>query len=286
MKKLLILALLFIGCAALNIKDSRGGEKRYIIKAETLYDNAIIVESREYYINGNLKEEAIFKNGQIFSVKEYYKNGNLENQLNVIDSTYIEYNKNGTKEEEGKIDNVTFAFLNLSALSNLGILTTLVEMPEGNGVNKEYYENGTLKEYVSYSNGKLNGSFKEYYEAGSLKSEGNYNNGVLDGIVKEYYEPKFRFIPFDKPPKPRVPVRPLYPDIAQRAGIEGTVYIQFYIDVKGNVLEAYVRKGMANTALDDAALTAVKKSKWYPAQQRDKKVGAWQTIPVVFSLTN
>ena len=29
-----------------------------------------------------------------------------------------------------------------------------------------------------------------------------------------------------------------------------------------------------------------KKSKWKPAQQRDKKVGVWQTVPVVFSLTN
>ena len=43
---------------------------------------------------------------------------------------------------------------------------------------------------------------------------------------------------------------------------------------------------MPNTGLDEAALTAVKKSKWYPAQQRDKKVGVWQTVPVVFSLTN
>ena len=30
--------------------------------------------------------------------------------------------------------------------------------------------------------------------------------------------PKFRFIPFDKPPKPRVPIKPIYPDIAQEAG--------------------------------------------------------------------
>ena len=98
--------------------------------------------------------------------------------------------------------------------------------------------------------------------------------------------PKFKFIPFDKAPKPRVPVRPMYPDIAQEAGIEGTVYIQFFIDTKGNVTEAYVQKGLPNTGLDEAALTAVKKSKWYPAQQRDKKVGVWQTVPVVFSLTN
>ena len=75
----------------------------------------------------------------------------------------------------------------MSALANLGSLTVLVAMPEGNCINKEYYENGIIKEEVSYSKGKLNGIFKEYYEDGSLKSEGNYNNGVMDGIVKEYY---------------------------------------------------------------------------------------------------
>ena len=98
--------------------------------------------------------------------------------------------------------------------------------------------------------------------------------------------PKFKFIPFDKPPNPRVPIRPIYPDIAQEAGIEGTVYVQFFIDIKGNVSQVFVTKGMPNTGLDEAAVTAVKRSKWYPAQQRDKKVGVYQTVPVVFSLTN
>ena len=91
------------------------------------------------------------------------------------------------KKEEGKIDNITLGFLSMAAFANLGALTVLIEMPEGNGINKEYYKNGTIKEEVSYGNGKLHGIFKEYYEDGSLKSEGNYNNGVMDGIVKEYY---------------------------------------------------------------------------------------------------
>ena len=98
--------------------------------------------------------------------------------------------------------------------------------------------------------------------------------------------PNVKFIPYDKPPKPVIPIRPLYPEIAQEAGIEGTIYIQFFIDKKGNVTEAYVMKGIPNTGLDEAALNAVKKSKWKPAQQRDKKVGVWQTVPVKFELTS
>ena len=98
--------------------------------------------------------------------------------------------------------------------------------------------------------------------------------------------PNVKFIPYDKAPKPKIPIRPVYPEIAQEAGIEGTVYIQFFIDAKGNVTEAWVQKGIPNTGLNEAALAAVKKSKWKPAQQRDKKVGVWQTVPVKFELTS
>jgi len=98
--------------------------------------------------------------------------------------------------------------------------------------------------------------------------------------------PRFKYIPHDAPPKPRVPIKPQYPDIAQEAGIEGTVTIMGWVDIKGNVTEAYVLKGIPNTGLDEAALSAVKRSKWYPAQQRDKKVAVWLSIPVRFTLTN
>jgi len=98
--------------------------------------------------------------------------------------------------------------------------------------------------------------------------------------------PNIKFIPFDTPPKPKkgLGIKPIYPEIAKEAGIEGTVYIQFFIDEKGNVTEAYVQKGVPNTGLDEAALNAVKKSKWKPARQREKKVGVWQTVPVRFEL--
>ena len=197
----LTILLLIVGCVTINIKDNGNDDKNLIIKTETLFNNAIIVENREYYTNGNMKEESIFRDGQISFVKEYYKDGKLKNQFNISDSTYIEYDENCKKKEEGKIDNITLGFLSMSSLANLRAFTVFslqvhplfIEMPEGNGINKEYFENGTIKEEVSYSNGKLNGIFKEYYEDGSLKSEGNYNNGVMDGIVKEYYPSSYNY---------------------------------------------------------------------------------------------
>ena len=96
--------------------------------------------------------------------------------------------------------------------------------------------------------------------------------------------PNIRFIPFDKAPVARVPIKPIYPEIAREAGIEGKVVIQFFVNNKGVVTEAYVLKGIPNTGLDEAALNAVLKSKWKPARQRDKKVGVWVTQNVKFEL--
>jgi len=92
------------------------------------------------------------------------------------------------------------------------------------------------------------------------------------------------FIPYDKAPVPIVPVQPYYPETAKQAGIEGTVILQFYVNEKGNVSEVEFVKKSRSSDLDEAAVSAVKKSKWKPAQKKGKAVGVWQAIPVNFKI--
>ena len=96
--------------------------------------------------------------------------------------------------------------------------------------------------------------------------------------------PQVRFIPYDDPPVPLTPIRPKYPEIAQEAGIEGTVFIQAFIDKKGRVIETTVVKGIPNTGLDEAAIEAIRKTRFRPAKQRERAVGVWISIPVNFKL--
>ena len=100
--------------------------------------------------------------------------------------------------------------------------------------------------------------------------------------------PEDKFIPYDQPPRPKIPLSDLivYPELAREAGIEGKIFIRAFINTKGMVTGTKIVKGLPNTGLDEAAVKAIKKSRWYPARQRDKKVGIWLTIPVDFSLTN
>ena len=98
--------------------------------------------------------------------------------------------------------------------------------------------------------------------------------------------PQFKFIPYDDPPRPITPIKPVYPDIAQEAGIEGQVLIQCFIDKSGRVKETIVIKGIPNTGLNESAVTALRKTRFRPAKQRETPVGVWITIPINFRLQN
>jgi len=103
--------------------------------------------------------------------------------------------------------------------------------------------------------------------------------------------PRIRFIPYDEPPEPMggfaaIQRNIIYPEIAQEAGIEGTVVVQAYVNEFGIVSECVILKGVPNTGLDEAAAAAIKKTKFKPAKQRDRNVGVYISIPVIFKLQN
>ena len=60
--------------------------------------------------------------------------------------------------------------------------------------------------------------------------------------------------------------------------------IQAFVSKKGKVTETLVLKSIPNTGLDEAAMEAIKKTKFIPAKQRDRAVGVWISIPVNFRL--
>jgi len=91
------------------------------------------------------------------------------------------------------------------------------------------------------------------------------------------------FVAYDTPPRPKKIVKPVYPEIAKKAGIEGVVILKLLVDVDGRVLKAKVLKGLTpdiNAAAVKAALTFV----FYPAKQRDKPVKVWVSYPITFKL--
>jgi antitoxin component YwqK of YwqJK toxin-antitoxin module len=54
------------------------------------------------------------------------------------------------------------------------------------GIYKQYWKNGNLKEICNYINGEMNGIYKLYYETGPLFRICNYINYKKNGIYKTY----------------------------------------------------------------------------------------------------
>jgi protein TonB len=99
--------------------------------------------------------------------------------------------------------------------------------------------------------------------------------------------PTVRFIPYDEPPMPIGGYAALmrnvrYPEIAQEAGIEGTIVVQAFVDKTGKVTQTLILSGLPNTGLDEAAVRAVERTRFKPAKQRDIPVGVWFSIPITF----
>jgi protein TonB len=108
---------------------------------------------------------------------------------------------------------------------------------------------------------------------------------------KEVDETAQIFYAFDKRPEPiggmaAIQRNLIYPEMARKAGVEGTVLVQAIIDEKGNVVTTTVIKSLGNNGCDEAAQAAIKKVKWKPAMQRDKPVRVQIAIPVIFKLRN
>lgn len=75
-----------------------------------------------------------------------------------------------------------------------------------------------------------------------------------------------------------------YPEIAKEAGLDGTVYVYYEIDKKGNVANAKVVRSV-HKYLDEAALEAVNKlPKHTPGSQQGKSVAVRYNIPVRFTI--
>jgi len=92
--------------------------------------------------------------------------------------------------------------------------------------------------------------------------------------------------PFDaveKLPVPIVNPSPHYPEIALRAGIEGTVWTRVWVTKEGKVRKVEVLKSDSNL-LDQAAIDAAAQWVFTPAVMNNGPVPVWMSIPFKFRI--
>jgi TonB family protein len=105
--------------------------------------------------------------------------------------------------------------------------------------------------------------------------------------------PQEDFLPVDVQPVPIKTVTPKYPELARRAGVEGTVWLKVLVSDEGKVKDVSVIKVSSNlknrgtpVGLPEAAMEAARQWTFKPAMLDNKPVQLWVTIPFAFKLDN
>ncbi len=76
-----------------------------------------------------------------------------------------------------------------------------------------------------------------------------------------------------------------YPPIAQRAGVQGTVFIEAFVDKNGDVFKTEIAKGIG-AGCDEEAARVIKETKFKPGRQRGKPVNVRVMLRIKFTLIN
>lgn len=113
--------------------------------------------------------------------------------------------------------------------------------------------------------------------SGGVRVDANLN-GIYDNIDTTI--PEYRTIDLDKKPRVIAAIKPLYP--YSMKGVSGNVMVEFVIDENGKVLRARVTES-TNYEFNQAAVQAVKRSKWKPGEIGGKAVRTIVKISVAFN---
>ncbi len=97
------------------------------------------------------------------------------------------------------------------------------------------------------------------------------------------------FVAFDKSPEPvggfaAIQRAIKYPPKAREEGWAGRAVINVFVNKEGGVDDTKVLQSSGYPSLDEAAVQAIKKTKWRPALQRETPVAVWVAIPINFQV--
>src|SRR5215510_905412 len=87
-------------------------------------------------------------------------------------------------------------------------------------------------------------------------------------------------------PKGGYQVRPVYPESARRAGIQGTTLLRIHIERDGRVSDVTVQRSAGDQSLDQAASDAVRRWRFEPALNPAGPVAMWAVVPVEFRISD
>lgn len=103
---------------------------------------------------------------------------------------------------------------------------------------------------------------------------------------EEYLPTSDQFVPYDEEPVPIKWIKPTYPELARKSGVEGKVFVQALVDKSGKVRDAKcMRENSVNADIFcESAVKAAFQNEYKPAISNKTPVAVWVLYKVDFNL--
>lgn len=143
-----------------------------------------------YYITQSIENES-FKRIVKKNEKEAFEFAGqaIETWKDLLSKNKKDYFYNGSYVQavgEKKGEKMTGPFEFYDPDGKLVVLASFDNKGERTGIWKWFYNNGQLKESLTYSDGKKEGENALFYENGKKYIESNFKNDAFDGVYKQY----------------------------------------------------------------------------------------------------
>lgn len=119
-------------------------------------------------------------------------------------------------------------------------------------------------------------------EATGTRAAAGNGFGNSTGEIKPDEEPP-AFLKVEIEPQLVKKVKPVYPELARRAGLEGVVWLKIWIDQQGRPKKIVVLQSDSEV-FDQAAVAAAGQFVFTPAMMQNGPVEVWVTLPFRFTL--
>jgi antitoxin component YwqK of YwqJK toxin-antitoxin module len=151
-----------------------------------------------FYFNGKIYKTGRLKNGKdidtsyVYDINEklikyeLFKTDTMI-QYYINDGLYKAYFQTGKTSEEGVVKNHAIGNIWTVYFENEKIKWT-EKLIGDERIHISYFENGSVQDSVSTTDGKQNGRVKFWYDNGQIHEISDWKNGVEDGLYETFYE--------------------------------------------------------------------------------------------------
>lgn len=274
--------------------ETTEGNHQYYRTIRDYYYDKENYQIKDYYKSGVLQMEGTSKTKDGISREGefifYYENGNKRAVSNYKKSrpngSQLEWYENGNKKLEGEYIEDEKTYTSELKINQFWDTNKVQKVIDGNGdyqiVGNKFFSSGKIKN--GFKDGLWEGNDSYMYYSFSENYE---NQKLISGVSIDSNKATHNYKVVELRPMPKKGYNDFYKHVGKHfktpelpKGVGGKIYIGFFVDIEGKIVEPKILKGFGYGTNEEAIKVLTSYGNWLPGEIRGIKARCAFTLPI------